>query len=65
MFKFNLGQGAVICNQCKIMIDKDLSYKEYEEIYEKNNPDGDFCWRCKTKPNMTQSSQGSNQTKNK
>jgi len=46
MYKFNGGRGAVICDQCKKMIDADISYKEYEECYEKINSAGDYCLAC-------------------
>jgi len=46
MYKFNGGRGAVICDVCRIIIDEDLGLKEYEEIYEKVNPDGDICTKC-------------------
>ena len=45
-YKFNSGRGGVICDQCRVLFDVDLSLAEYEKIYSKN--DGDFCWRCKT-----------------
>lgn len=47
MYKFNGGRGAVICDQCKVMIDEGLGLKEYEEIYGKSGHDGDFCPLCK------------------
>lgn len=44
MFKFNGGDGAVVCDRCRVIIDSGLSYKEYEECY--NGPRGDFCPSC-------------------
>lgn len=46
-YKFNGGQGAVICDQCRKMIDANLSYREYEETWGKHGDDGDFCLYCK------------------
>lgn len=46
-YKFNGGQGAVVCDQCRKIIDRDISYHEYLRVYNTNNPDGDFCIRCK------------------
>lgn len=43
-FKLFGGRGAVICDHCKVMIDADISFKEYEEHYNKDA--GDICWRC-------------------
>ncbi len=48
MYKFNGGRGAVICEMCRVMIDADISFADYEEIYVKANPDGDICWKCLT-----------------
>jgi len=45
-YKFNDGNGAVICDTCRIMIDENLSYSEYEETY---GTKGDICWKCKGK----------------
>ena len=47
MYKFNGGYGAVICDQCRVMLDAGLSLKEYEESYGKSGDDGDFCPMCK------------------
>lgn len=47
-YKFNSGDGAVICDQCKVIIDAGLSLKDYEDIYECDGNDGDFCWKCQT-----------------
>ena len=46
MYKFNNGRGAVICDNCRIMIDRDISLEEYEEIYSKTGNKGDFCHNC-------------------
>ena len=46
-YKFNGGQGAVICDKCRLMIDRDISYQEYLQVYNTNNNGGDFCTRCK------------------
>lgn len=32
-YKFNDGDGAVICGICKVMIDEGLSYDDYIETY--------------------------------
>lgn len=47
-YKFNNGRGGVICDQCKILIDQDISLKEYEATYGISGDDGDFCMKCKT-----------------
>lgn len=47
-YKMNGGRGAVICEMCRVMIDADITYKEWEDIYQKANPDGDICWKCLT-----------------
>jgi len=47
-YRFNNGRGGVTCDQCNLLIDQDLSYKEYEEDWGKSKDDGDFCMRCKT-----------------
>ena len=47
-YVFNSGLGGVICDACRILVDQGLSYKEYEEIWGKENPDGDFCMSCKS-----------------
>jgi hypothetical protein len=48
-YKFNNGRGAVICDNCRVMIDADLSFKEYEECYNGaiSGDDGDFCTDCR------------------
>jgi len=46
-YKFNGGKGAVICDICHVIIDANLSYGDYEEIYENDGNDGDYCWKCK------------------
>ena len=45
-YRFNNGLGGVTCDQCYILYDSDLSFKEYEESYGKSGNDGDFCWKC-------------------
>lgn len=45
-YKFNDGDGAVICDSCRIMMDEDLSYAEYAETYGEK---GDICWKCQNK----------------
>jgi len=47
-YRFNNGRGGVTCDQCQILFDADLSFKEYEAIYCVTGHDGDFCWKCKT-----------------
>ena len=39
--------GGVTCDKCNILIDQNLSYKEYEETWGKHGDDGDFCMKCK------------------
>jgi len=46
MYKFNDGMGAVICDECRIMIDENLSWADYAEVY---GLKGDICWKCKAK----------------
>lgn len=48
-YKFNGGYGAVICDApgCGKMIDSNISYQEYEETWEKQGDDGDFCMLCR------------------
>jgi hypothetical protein len=45
-YRFNSGMGGVTCDMCNILIDANLSYAEYEKIYEQNGHDGEFCWKC-------------------
>ncbi len=47
-YKFNSGRGGVICDNCRVLIDSDLSLATYEEVYGKDGNNGDFCWRCKS-----------------
>ena len=42
-YKFNNGRGAVICDDCGVMLDAYISYKEYTDIYGINE---NYCWRC-------------------
>ena len=51
MYKFNGGAGAVICDQCRKMIDSHLSLAEYERTWGTSGEDGDFCMRCRTGEN--------------
>jgi len=46
-YRFNSGMGGITCDNCQILIDQGLSFKEYEELQKENKDDGDFCWRCK------------------
>lgn len=48
-YVFNSGAGGVICDQCRIMIDSGLSWKEYEESWNRNGQ-GDYCMRCMMHP---------------
>lgn len=41
-YKFNNGNGAVLCDCCNIMIDAYLSLIDYKKIYQTDN----YCWRC-------------------
>ena len=45
-YRFNSGMGGVTCDNCNILFDAHLSFKEYEESYGKSGNDGDFCWKC-------------------
>jgi len=45
-YRFNNGRGGVTCDQCNLLFDADLSYKEYEESYGKSGHEGDFCVNC-------------------
>lgn len=45
-YRFNNGLGGVTCDKCKVLIDENLSYKEYKEIYDKDGK-GVFCHKCK------------------
>jgi len=47
MFKFNGGDGAVVCDKCRTIIDSGLSYKEYEESY--GIQKCDLCTNCASK----------------
>ena len=42
MFKFNNGQGAVICDNCRVVIDEGISLKEAEECY----GEVAYCYEC-------------------
>ena len=46
-YRFNSGRGGVTCDVCQLLIDSDLSLKEYEETWEKHGDDGDICMMCK------------------
>ena len=46
-YRFNSGRGGVTCDVCNVLIDQDLSLKEYEEMWGKSGDDGDFCMKCK------------------
>jgi len=47
-YRFNGGRGAVTCDACRVIIDTDLSHKEYEESYngKLSGHEGDFCLEC-------------------
>jgi len=49
-FRFNSARGGVTCDNCNVLIDQDLSYKEYEELYGHDGNEGDFCMKCKMGP---------------
>lgn len=42
MFKFNNGNGAVICDNCKVVIDEGIGFEEAEECYGEES----FCYEC-------------------
>ena len=44
-YVFNSGRGGVICDVCRVLIDQDLSLKEYEETWGISGNDGDFCMK--------------------
>ena len=51
-YRFNNGNGGVTCDDCNILYDANLSFKEYEEAYAKSrkaNGEKDLCWKCKEK----------------
>lgn len=48
-YRFNSGRGAVTCDDCNIIIDSDLDFKEYKENYGKSGPKKDYCWKCRGK----------------
>ena len=46
-YVYNSGMGGVKCDGCRVLIDAELSYKEYAEIYLKQAVHmPDLCWRC-------------------
>jgi hypothetical protein len=47
MFKYNNGNGAVICEKCRVIIDSHLSYSDYLEYYDPKKKD--ICVNCKEK----------------
>jgi len=51
-YHFNNGRGAATCDRCRIIMDEDLTFKEYEELYA--DEDGEYiCWRCEKKEEET------------
>jgi len=50
-YRFNNGRGGVTCDKCDLLIDQDLSYTEYNELYDKSKNPKDFCISCKNKMN--------------
>jgi hypothetical protein len=49
-YRFNSGRGGVTCDECDILIDSDLSYKEYDLSWGMNKVDKkDLCMECKKK----------------
>jgi len=49
-YRFNSGLGGVTCDECYILIDQDLSFKEYDLSWGMNKVDGkDLCMECKKK----------------
>ena len=45
IYKFNNGRGAVLCRQCRVIIDEHISHAEALEAYEGN----DLCIECEKK----------------
>ena len=46
-YVFNSGRGGVVCDGCRVLIDQDISFKEYEETWGTHGDDGDICMKCK------------------
>ena len=46
MFKFNNGNGAVICDKCRIILKENLSYTYYLRKW-RNFSKKDYCFKCK------------------
>jgi hypothetical protein len=46
MYRFNNGRGAVVCDRCLKIIDEDIDYKDYDELYLKE-ADIYICPKCK------------------
>jgi hypothetical protein len=45
IFKFNGGVGAVLCNNCRVIVDSHLNPMEAQEAY----PQGVICLPCQKK----------------
>ena len=43
--KFNSGKGAVICKECQVIIDEDLTSEDYK--YYATHPGEHICMGCK------------------
>ncbi len=50
-YRFNNARGGVTCDDCNILYDEDLGFKEYSAMYRvgKSKDDKDLCWKCKAK----------------
>jgi len=48
-YRFNSSRGGVTCDICNVLIDQDLSYKQYGELYRvgKKEEDNDLCMKCR------------------
>jgi hypothetical protein len=62
-YRFNSGRGGVTCDKCNLLIDQDLSYAEYNELYDKSKNPKDFCMSCKIKINKTKNNKAQNKKK--
>jgi len=47
-YRFNSGRGGVTCDVCHVLIDADLSLKEYDETWGTHGDDGDICMKCRS-----------------
>ncbi len=47
-YRFNGGKGGVTCDICNVLIDENISFKDYLRLYRKTHPEEDICWSCKS-----------------